>query len=76
MQQALETNLVQSLLQRGVEANAALKDGFTPLMAASTSGHTEIVKDLLSSEARSDLRDDHGMTALMMAASRGHSGDG
>ena len=63
-----DRSLVQSLLQQGVDVDAALKDGFTPLMAASTSGHTEIVKDLLSSGAKTELRDNRGMTALMMAA--------
>lgn len=56
--------------------NASLKDGFSPLMAAATSGHTDIVRDLLSSGADVDLRNNRGMTALMIAASMGrpHTG--
>ena len=64
-----DRTLVKSLLQQGVDVNAAFKDGFTPLMAASTSGHTDIVNYLVSAGAKTDLRDNRGMTALMMAAS-------
>jgi len=45
----------------------------TPLHTAASEGHTQIVRLLLDSGVKTDLKDEHTMTALMWAAAEGRS---
>lgn len=50
----------------------ASDDGITPLIAASSEGHLEVVKLLVAAKANVDAKDQDQTTALMAAAARGH----
>ena len=70
-----DDSLVLSLINSGVNVNCLVKiDGreWSPLMMASGSGHTDIVKLLLQRGAQVDLQNNVGRTALMIASDRGH----
>lgn len=64
---------VRKALNAGADPNAQSKDGKTALMAASQSGHLDIVKALLAAGAFVDLRRKDGMTALLWAALSGQT---
>lgn len=59
------------LLNSGVDQNASYGDT-TPLIAAASTGSTEIVMALLHNGARPDYRDSKDNSALMQAASDGY----
>lgn len=68
-------NEVKSIVEGGGDVNYRLEpSGLTPLMAAATAGHVEIVRFLLAKGARPEARDAHGMTALDRAVRDGHKG--
>ena len=53
--------------------NEASDDGITPLIAASSEGHTEVVKSLIASKVNIEVKDSDNTTALMTASARGHT---
>ena len=70
-----DDSLVLSLINSGVNVNCLVKiDGseWSPLMMASSEGHTDIVKLLLQRGAQVDLQDNVGLTALMWASEAGN----
>lgn len=67
------TATVQTLLAKGVDANAVDRDGKTALMLASFEGHTATAQVLLSNGVQVNAKDADGTTALMLAASKGHT---
>jgi len=50
----------------------ASEEGVSPLIAASSEGHDEVVSALLEAGASVSIHDKDGTTALMAAAARGH----
>jgi uncharacterized protein len=58
------------LLDHGAEFDTG---GWTPLIYASTRGHDDIVRLLLSMDCDIDSVSDNGTSALMMAAGEGHT---
>ncbi len=64
-----ETELCQSLIQRGADVN---KPGWAPLHYAATNGHLAVISLLLEENAYIDASSPNGTTPLMMAA---HYGD-
>ena len=50
-----------------IDLNHPTNGGFTPLMNASYSGNTEVVRVLLAAGADKDLRSNNGKTALDLA---------
>jgi Ankyrin repeats (many copies) len=66
--------LVQDLVQRGVELEAADEDGFTALMYAANAGQDQVVELLIRAGADVSHRDREGSTALMLAAQHGFLG--
>jgi ankyrin repeat protein len=62
---------VKTLLEGGVDVNAALNDGRTALMAASYFGYTTIVDALLKKQADVNKSTRNGTTALMYACDQG-----
>jgi len=64
---------VLALLQAGADVNARSRiNGYTPLIWASSRGHTETVHVLLEEGAEVDARLGDGQTALMRASENGH----
>ncbi|KAH8886796.1 hypothetical protein GQ53DRAFT_337775 [Thozetella sp. PMI_491] len=64
--------VVKLLLDKGVEMEVADKDGWTPLIAASSKGHVSVVRLLLTSGVNADSKDrECGRTPLSWAASNG-----
>lgn len=64
---------VKRFLQAGIDVDTRGENGWTALMRAAGSGHTEIVQILLEAGAGVNVRDGNGWTALMKAAGRGHN---
>lgn len=62
---------VNALLAKGGDANAALDDGRTALMAASYFGHVAVAEALLKAKADVNKATGHGTTALMYASQQG-----
>jgi ankyrin repeat protein len=64
-----EVDYVKLLLDNGAieDINYQSEDGTTALMMASSSGHTEIVRLLLSKSPKLDLKDNYDDTALSFA---------
>lgn len=52
--------------------NTPSDEGITPLIAACSEGHTEIVQMLVDAKADINTKDADGTTALMAASARGH----
>jgi ankyrin repeat protein len=52
--------------------NEASDEGITPLTAAASEGHTEVVKILAEGKAEIDAKDADGTNAVMAAAAKGH----
>ena len=62
---------VERLLKRGADANAADSSGWTPLYAASSWGHDDVVRALLAAVARGRLgRDRPGRRDAVLLARR------
>ncbi|MBI4654475.1 MAG: ankyrin repeat domain-containing protein [Nitrospirae bacterium] len=64
---------VRTSIDKGADINAKDNDGFTALMFASYSGHTDIVEVLLAKGADVNAESNDGLTALMSASSKGHT---
>jgi uncharacterized protein len=65
------------LLERGADPTIATQRGSTPLIAASTGGHLEVVRFLLGQpRAKTNINhhDENGRTALWQACCRGRGG--
>ncbi|PNP80121.1 hypothetical protein FNYG_06540 [Fusarium nygamai] len=67
------SEIVKMLLDKGVDAAAADKGGWTPLHGASQYGHLEIVKILLDKEVDAAAANKDGSTPLHQASQYGHS---
>ena len=60
--------MVKRLVSQGVDVNQRGVEGYTPLMVAAAQGNTEIVRYLLSKQAKRDLTAFNGDTAIRLAA--------
>lgn len=58
---------VSGLLAEGVDVNATMVGGFSPLMIATKYGKTQVMTALLRSNADINMTDRRGNTALMIA---------
>ena len=61
------TSLKQQLAQSGINPNTTLISDITPLMIASSCGHTEVLECLLQAEADVNSKDEDGYTPLAYA---------
>lgn len=67
-----DTNVIVRLIREGASVNAKTRaTGVTPLMAASSKGHSTSVNLLLRLGANKADRDEHGNTALQHALLNG-----
>ncbi|QLZ67720.1 ankyrin repeat domain-containing protein [Legionella sp. PC1000] len=66
--------LINKLIEKGVDLNIPNKQGLTPLMLACKHGFNEIVQILLDHGANSDLTDKKGNTVLHHACIEGKAG--
>ena len=72
---ALAQQLIEKHKQSGGDAaylDAPSDEGISPLIAASSEGHIEVVKLLIAAGANVDAKDKDDTTALMAASARGH----
>jgi len=67
----MDTLSVLNCCWRGVQIKD--NDGWTPLMCASSNGHTECAKLLLDSGADVNIKSNDGWTPLMWASSKGRT---
>jgi serine/threonine-protein phosphatase 6 regulatory ankyrin repeat subunit B len=67
------TEVVDFLIGKKANVNAADKDGGTALMAAALSGNPEIVDLLIKAKANVNAADKYGDTALIFAAAQGNT---
>ncbi|RYP66889.1 hypothetical protein DL771_007546 [Monosporascus sp. 5C6A] len=69
-----DVEVVKLLLDRGADVAVVNKDGWTPLIAASSKGHVDVVRLLLAtSGVNADLKDSKsGQTPLSWAAANGY----
>lgn len=63
--------LVNSLLENGVDVNSRDEKGWTPLIWASFNNYTALIKTLLKKGADVNAKDNEGRTALILAADNG-----
>lgn len=63
--------LVERLVGRGEDINAADAEGLTPLHHAALNGHAGVLRYLLSLKANPDVPDQYGCTPLHLAARNG-----
>jgi ankyrin repeat protein len=68
------TNIVRTLVRRGVALDARNKTGDTALILAAMNGHEDVVTLLIDAGAHVNAREHYGITALMLAADGGHEG--
>ena len=66
------SDVVASLLEKGVDIHARYGADLTPLHDAAKSGHKDVVRMLLEHRAEVNAPDIHGKTALIFAAQQGH----
>lgn len=66
--------IVKQLIERCVEINIKLDNGWTPLHMAAANGHQLIVELLLNHGADANVVDGHGATATYRAAESGQEG--
>ena len=66
------TNIVQWIIDAGVDVNAKDNVGRTALMWASCNGYKDIVKMLLNADADVNIKDKDGWTAVMTASYNEH----
>ena len=66
------SELVDSILDRGINIEQKDRTGATALMVAASSGHISTLKLLLQRGAAPDTRDNIGYTPMIWAASHGH----
>jgi ankyrin repeat protein len=64
--------VVRTLLEAGVDPNAACDRGFTAMMWAAARGHVEVIKALLEFGAERESRTQKGRTAVDIAIQEGH----
>jgi hypothetical protein len=62
-----QLEIVEFLINQGINVNGDEPGGFSPLMVAARSRHEAIVKFLLEKGAEVNLQTEHGMTALHFA---------
>lgn len=62
--------VVEAFLDHGIDINL-VSGSFTPLIAASKKGNTDVVDFLIQRGAKIDLRSETNMTALMVACMKG-----
>jgi len=67
------TEIVQWLLERGLDPNYRYGPGYSPLLAAAANGHLEIVKLLLTHGADVHATSNDGKSPLALATDRNHS---
>ena len=65
-------SVLRLLLGRGADVNARIRDGRTPLHAASVYGVLEAVRLLLEHGADVEVKNNDGKTALHLAAEEGY----
>jgi ankyrin repeat protein len=64
-------DIVQTLLEKGADANTRGNGNITPLMVAAASGQSDVAKILLDKGADANIQDEDGITALMNAVEKG-----
>jgi ankyrin repeat protein len=67
-----DASMVEFLLARGADVNAADDEGRTPLMGAAAAGDAALLKALLDKGADIDAVDKSGRTAWNHAVRNGH----
>jgi len=65
--------IARLLLNAGADARVTLRDGGTPLLAASYKGHYEMVRVLIEYGASVNASREDGLTPLCQAAKSGHA---
>ena len=63
-----QAEVVDALLEQGIDINTRDKDGRTALMFAAFNGHEDIVKSLMENGADVNIMDSYGRTALMFGS--------
>lgn len=63
--------LIEELIERGLDAHTVSRGGMTPLMLASQKGHTDVMLKLVENGADLDSRSTTGKTAVFSAAQSG-----
>ena len=66
-----QVDLVQLLIEKGVDLEGRGPKGTTALISAAELGHLDVVKVLIKGGAHLDARDEDGTTALIAAAKHG-----
>lgn len=69
------SGVVWQLLGGGAHPSPIAGNGWTPLLAASLGGHSEIVGRLLGAGARHSDATSKGWNSLHMASQSGHTGE-